>query len=29
MESGLRKNKKTKELIAAKFLQEVVCEHGG
>jgi len=29
MESGLRKNKKTKELIPAKFIQEVVCEHGG
>lgn len=29
MESGLRKNKKTKELIPAKFIQEVVCEHAG
>jgi len=29
METGLRKDKKTKELIPAKFIQEVVCEHGG
>ncbi|PCI06873.1 MAG: thiosulfate oxidation carrier complex protein SoxZ [Gammaproteobacteria bacterium] len=27
MESGLRKNKKTKKLIPAKFIQEVVCKH--
>ena len=29
METGLRKDKKTKELIPAKFIQEVVCEHDG
>ena len=29
METGLRKDKKTKELIPAHFIQEVVCEHGG
>ena len=29
METGLRKDKKTKKLIPAKFIQEVVCEHGG
>ncbi|MBL4711968.1 MAG: thiosulfate oxidation carrier complex protein SoxZ [Gammaproteobacteria bacterium] len=29
MESGLRKSKKTKKLIPAKFIQEVVCKHNG
>ena len=29
METGLRKNKKTGKLIPARFIQEVVCEHGG
>ena len=29
METGLRKDKKTKQLIPAQFIQEVVCEHGG
>ena len=29
METGLRKDSKTKELIPARFIQEVVCEHGG
>ncbi len=29
METGLRKNKKTKKLIPAHFIQEVVCEHDG
>lgn len=29
METGLRKDKKTKKLIPAHFIQEVVCEHDG
>jgi sulfur-oxidizing protein SoxZ len=29
METGLRKDKKTGQLIPAHFIQEVVCEHGG
>jgi sulfur-oxidizing protein SoxZ len=29
METGLRKDKKTKALIPAEFIQEVVCEHNG
>ena len=29
METGLRKDKKTKKLIPAKFIQEVECEHNG
>lgn len=29
METGLRKNKKTGELIPAHFIQEVVCKHNG
>lgn len=29
METGLRKDKKTGQLIPAKFIQEVVCESGG
>ena len=29
METGLRKDKKTKKLIPAQFIQEVVCEHDG
>ncbi len=29
METGLRKDKKTKKLIPAKFIQEVNCEHNG
>ena len=29
METGLRKDKKTKKLIPANFIQEVVCEHAG
>ncbi len=29
METGLRKDKKTGELIPPRFIQEVVCEHGG
>ncbi len=28
METGLRKDKKTDELIPAKFIQEVICKHG-
>lgn len=27
METGIRKNKKTKEIIPAHFIQEVQCEH--
>lgn len=29
METGLRKDKKTKKVIPAHFIQEVTCEHGG
>ena len=29
METGLRKNKKTGNLIPAEFIQEVNCEHNG
>ena len=29
METGLRKNKKTGELIPAHFIQEVTCKHNG
>jgi len=29
METGLRKDKKTKKLIPAKFIQKVECEHNG
>jgi sulfur-oxidizing protein SoxZ len=29
METGLRKDKKSGNLIPAHFIQEVVCEHGG
>ncbi len=29
METGLRKNKKTGEMIPAHFIQEVVCKHNG
>ena len=29
METGLRKDKKTGEMIPAHFIQEVNCEHGG
>lgn len=29
MDSGLRKNKKTKKLIPARFIQEINCEYGG
>lgn len=29
METGLRKDKKTGQLIPAKFIQEVICESGG
>jgi sulfur-oxidizing protein SoxZ len=29
METGLRKDKKTGELIPAQFIQEVNCEHNG
>lgn len=29
METGLSKDKKTGQLIPAKFIQEVVCESGG
>ena len=29
METGVRKDKKTGELIPAHFIQEVVCKHGG
>ena len=29
METGLRKNKKTGELIPAHFIQTVVCKHNG
>ena len=29
METGVRKDKKTGNLIPAHFIQEVACEHGG
>lgn len=29
METGLRKDSKTKEIIPAHFIQEVTCEHNG
>ena len=29
METGLRKDKKTGELVPAHFIQEVTCEHNG
>ena len=29
METGLRKDKKTGEMIPAHFIQEVVCKHNG
>jgi sulfur-oxidizing protein SoxZ len=29
METGLRKDKKSGQLIPAHFIQEVTCEHGG
>lgn len=29
METGLRKDKKTNQMIPAHFIQEVVCEHNG
>jgi len=29
METGLRKDKKSGKLIPPRFIQEVVCEHGG
>ena len=29
METGLRKDKKTKKMIPAHFIQEVTCEHNG
>ena len=29
METGLRKDKKSGQMIPAEFIQEVTCEHGG
>ena len=29
METGLRKDSKTKKVIPAHFIQEVICEHNG
>lgn len=29
METGLRKDKKTNQMIPAHFIQEVICEHNG